>query len=246
MKKFLLLINFIVFASSFFAQLGINEFNCKRGFIDENGDDVDWIEIYNYSNNTILLSDFYLSDNQNNLDKWQFPAINLGSQELITICASGRENTKFPNHWEALVIPENNWKYWLGTSAPPNDWKLPGFNDQSWDTGQGGIGYGDNDDNTIISSVPSLFLRKEFQVLDLNDITQLLFHADYDDGFIAYLNGVEIMRSNNFNNFYPYYNELTNSNHEAVLYNGGIPDHVFFNTEDIQELLVTGSNLLAI
>ena len=82
--------------------------------------------------------------------------------------------------------------------------------------------------------------------MDLNDITQLLFHADYDDGFIAYLNGVEIMRSNNFNNFYPYYNELTNANHEAVLYNGGIPDHKFFNTEDIQELLVTGTNLLAI
>ena len=246
MKKFLLIVNFICFASFFYAQLGINEFNCKRGFTDENGDDVDWIEIYNYSNNPVILSDFYLSDNPNNLDKWQFPAISLGSQELITICASGRENTKFPNHWEALVIPENNWKYWLGTSAPPNDWKLPGFNDQSWDIGQGGIGYGDNDDNTIISTVPSLFLRKEFQVLDLNDITQLLFHADYDDGFIAYLNGVEIMRSYNFNNFYPSYNELTNANHEAVLYNGGIPDHIFFNTEEIQELLVTGSNLLAI
>ena len=54
------------------------------------------------------------------------------------------------------------------------------------------------------------------------------------------------MRSNNFNNFYPNYNELTNANHEAVLYNGGIPDHIFFNTEEIQELLVTGSNLLAI
>ena len=35
------------FISSLFAQLGINEFNCKRGFTDENGDDVDWIEIYN-------------------------------------------------------------------------------------------------------------------------------------------------------------------------------------------------------
>jgi len=64
LKKFLLIVNFICFASIFYAQLGINEFNSKRGFTDENGDDVDWIEIYNYSNNPVILSDFYLSDIQ--------------------------------------------------------------------------------------------------------------------------------------------------------------------------------------
>ena len=79
-----------------YAQFGINEFNCKRGFTDENGNDVDWIEIYNYSSNSVTLSDFFLSDNPYNLHKWQFPAINLGSQELITICASGGKTRNFP------------------------------------------------------------------------------------------------------------------------------------------------------
>lgn len=249
MKKPLLLIVLILNSFLLQAQLAINEFNCVRGYTDEFGDDVDWIEIHNYSADSVLLSDYYLSDNPNNLDKWQFPNTYLGSQEILTICASGRENMRLPNHWESLVLAENTWKYWLGSSPPTSDWanwNTLAFNDQNWNSGQGGIGYGDNDDNTIIAVTPSLYLRKEFQITDLNDITQLLFHADYDDGFIAYLNGIEIMRSNNFNSFNPGYTELTNANHEAVLYNGGIPEYEFFNSDEISELLVQGANILAI
>lgn len=220
-----------------------------RGYTDEFGDDVDWIEIHNYSNDSVLLSQYYLSDNPDNLDKWQFPNTYLGSKEIFTICASGRENMRLPNHWESLVMAEDIWKYWLG-SAPPTsnwaNWNTITFNDQNWDSGQGGIGYGDNDDNTIINVTPSLYLRKEFQITDVNNITQLLFHADYDDGFIAYLNGIEIMRSANFNSINPGYAELTNANHEAVLYNGGIPESKFFNSDEVSELLVSGNNILAV
>ena len=73
-----------------FGQIAINEFNSQRGFTDENGEDVDWIEVFNYSNSAVSLDGFYLSDNPNNLDKWQFPSLELAPQELITICASGR------------------------------------------------------------------------------------------------------------------------------------------------------------
>ena len=54
------------------------------------------------------------------------------------------------------------------------------------------------------------------------------------------------MRSSNFNNFYPNHNDYTNVDHEAVLYNGGIPESKFFNTDKVQELLINGTNLLAI
>ena len=236
----------LFFSSSLFAQLAINEFNCKRGFTDENGDDVDWIEVYNPTSDSIFLGNYYLSDKPNNLDKWQFPSYYIQSQHVAIICASGNENTKFPHHWESLVKADDIWKYRLGNTAPPNNWNNFAGNDQNWNSGQGGIGYGDNDDNTIISSTPSLYLRKTFIISDINDITQLLFHADYDDGFIAYLNGTEIMRSSNFNNFYPEHNDYTNVDHEAVLYNGGIPESKFFNTDKVEELLVNGSNLLAI
>ena len=230
------------------AQLAVNEFNSKGGFTDETGDDVDWIEVFNYATDSVFLSDYFLSDNPDNLDKWQFPNAYLGSQELITICASGKDDIKFPNHWEALVVAENIWKYWNGSSPPVNYnlWNQLGFNDQNWSSGQGGIGYGDNDDNTTIAASPSILMRKEFQIVDVQDITNLLFHADYDDGFIAYLNGVEIMRSDNFASSTPAYNEFTTVDKEAVLYSGGIPESQFFNSAMVQHLLQPGTNVLAV
>ena len=156
----------LVFSSiTLHAQLAVNEFNSKGGFTDETGDDVDWVEVFNYSADPVSLADYFLSDNPDNLNKWQFPNTYLGSQELITICASGREQGKFPSHWEALVVAENIWKYWNAASPPPNynDWNQLGFNDQNWNSGQGGIGYGDNDDNTTIAATPSILMRKEFQ-----------------------------------------------------------------------------------
>ena len=239
----------LIFSSiSLHAQLAINELNSKGGFTDETGDDVDWIEVFNYSADSLFLADYFLSDKPDNLDKWQFPNRYLRSQELITICASGRGLVKFPSHWEALVVAENIWKYWNASSPPPNynDWNQLGFNDQNWSSGQGGIGYGDNDDNTTIAATPSILMRKEFQIVDIQDITHLLFHADYDDGFIAYLNGVEIMRSDNFGSVTPAYNEFTTFDKEAVMYTGGMPESQLFDAEAVQNLLQSGTNVLAV
>ena len=228
-------------------QLVINEFNSRRGFTDERGKNVDWVEVFNHSSYPVNLSDFCLSDNPNNLDKWQFPSIELAPQSLITICASGLDKVKIPARWESLVRADNIWKYWNASSIPANyaSWKDLGYNDQNWSSGAGGIGYGDNDDQTIIASIPSILLRHEFVVHDVEEITHLIFHADYDDGFIAYLNGQEIMRSDNLSAS-PAYHELTSSQHEAVMYSGGIPDDITFDGEEIEELLQDGANILAI
>ena len=96
--------DFVLLAASLF------ELKAKRMLPQD--DDVDWIEVFNYSSDSVFLADYFLSDNPDNLDKWQFPNTYLGSQELITICASGREYVKFPNHWEALVLADQIWKYW--------------------------------------------------------------------------------------------------------------------------------------
>ena len=44
------------------------------------------------------------------------------------------------------------------------------------------------------------------------------------------------MRSNNFNTFFPSFNTITNNNHEAVLYAGGIPEYKLFSFEDVSDL----------
>ena len=44
-----------------------------KSLADPQGDNDDWIELHNVSNDAVNLSGMYLSDNQNNPRKWQFP-----------------------------------------------------------------------------------------------------------------------------------------------------------------------------
>lgn len=70
------------------------------------------------------------------------------------------------------------------------------FDDSKWLNGISGVGYGDNDDNTVIKSgTITVYTRYYFIVKDANAVKELVFRADYDDQFIAWLNGVEIARS---------------------------------------------------
>ena len=69
------------------------------------------------------------------------------------------------------------------------------FNDSSWSSGKGSIGYGDSDDSTAIQPVPSIYMRKPLQYFK-NTLKSLTLQSDFDDGFVAYLNGVEIARAN--------------------------------------------------
>jgi len=59
----------------FFSPMVINELmpNNTNSIQDPDGEYDDWIEFYNYSSDTCDLSGYYLSDNANQLNKWQFP-----------------------------------------------------------------------------------------------------------------------------------------------------------------------------
>ena len=75
------------------------------------------------------------------------------------------------------------------------------FDDALWESGFTGIGYGDGDDVTVLDdmedSYVTVYFRKTFQVADAAAITSLALEIDYDDGFVAYLNGTEVARSAN-------------------------------------------------
>ncbi len=229
-------------------QIAINEFNSKKGFIDEFGEEEDWVEIINTSGDSLEIGKYFLSDKPNNLDKWALPDVVLPADGILLICASGRENHRYPNHWETLVKAESIWRYWSGVNAPPanySQWNELGYNDQNWPQGAGSIGYGDNDDNTIISATPSILMRREFVVADTADITHLIMHADYDDAFIAYLNGVEIMRSENIVTN-PAYNEFATVEREALMYAGGAPESLLLDQDLVKNVLQAGTNVLAV
>jgi len=114
-------------------------------------------------------------------------------------------------------------------------------------SGPGGIGYGDSDDNTVIDPVISLFMRRVFSLSDTNKIKSLVFHMDYDDSFVAYINNKEIARSSiGTPGIPPAYNEPASELHEALMYQGLPPEEFIIDTQVMKESLVQGENILAI
>jgi len=86
--RFVFLLLFIPFLSN--SQLVINELCSSNDNVieDEFGESSDWIELYNNTNTTIDLEGFYLSDDADELMKWQFPALNIAPQDYLLIFAS--------------------------------------------------------------------------------------------------------------------------------------------------------------
>ncbi|NQV14985.1 CotH kinase family protein [bacterium] len=152
------------------------------------------------------------------------------------------------DHWETAIYANDSWKYLIGDNEPPLAWKIPGFDDSSWLNGTGGIGYGDGDDATIIDQTVALYLRKSIDVENLDLLEIGLLHFDYDDGFIAYLNGVEIYRTFNMGvsgSFVPF-DAGTSMSHEAIVYQGQLPEMQILDSEVLAGALVEGENILAI
>jgi len=149
------------------------------------------------------------------------------------------------DHWESLIYPHQIWHFFPGTIEPPTDWKQLSFDDSSWNSGPGGIGYADGDDSTQIDPVISVFLRRKFNVIDTSNIAAMVFHMDYDDAFVAYINGVEIARAN-ISGSNPPYNTESYTYREAIMYTGGFPEEFQIAFSTIHDILNEGENILAI
>ena len=65
---------------------------------DEYGEYDDWIEIYNTGSSNINLGDYYLSDNMNNLEKYNFPSVTLAPDEYFIVWADDDEEDQGDNH----------------------------------------------------------------------------------------------------------------------------------------------------
>jgi len=152
------------------------------------------------------------------------------------------------HHWETAIFADDNWRYVLPTSEMPSGWNTISFDDNIWNEGPGGFGYSDGDDGTIISTTISVYLRTDFFVTDVTKLSTAILSADYDDGFIAYINGNEIGRSYNLPEpgTFVDFNEVTSYDHEASLYNGGQPESFVIDSIALDTLLTDGDNVLAI
>jgi hypothetical protein len=148
------------------------------------------------------------------------------------------------NHWETAIFRTDTWRYRIGFSEPGENWKTLSFDDSSWSEGPGGFGYGDDDDNTIIPECISVCMRIKFNISDTAELLSAILNMDYDDGFIAYLNDKEIVRSG-VQGIHPPFDRLTEE-HEAAMYKGEPPESFFLNRKKLRSVLLPGENLLAI
>lgn len=75
----------------------INEFLAKNNTVnlDKAGNHDDWLELYNPASKNIALGGFYLTDNSDNLTKWQFPAdLVIRAHDYLLVWCDGQTDTQ--------------------------------------------------------------------------------------------------------------------------------------------------------
>lgn len=130
-------------------------------------------------------------------------------------------------------------RYLVGASAAPAAWSGFVFDDSVWALGRQPIGYGEPGLATTVTmgSAATLFTRFEFDLfVEPADVRGLTLEVDYDDGFVAYLNGREVARRG----VAPNQTHLT----LATAHESGVSE--VFNLPGAASLLRTGDNFLAI
>ena len=229
------------------AQVVINEVMSSNvnTLSDADGGTPDWLELYNAGIEPVDVGQYRLADDRSGNSGWILPRLLLDPGDFQLIYASGKDRRYAVRHWHTLIDWKAVWRYRLFTSEPPLDWNTLDFSAEDWNSGATGIGYGDGDDETRIPKTLTCYLRRQF-ILEQNPhpIVALL-DVDYDDGFVAYLNGIEIARANiGTEGDRPAFDQPAFSSVEPRMVSGLPPER--FLIENFGEITRQGRNLLCI
>jgi len=142
----------------------------------------------------------------------------------------------------ALVINMNSdWRYVPGSYDPIGNWRVNGYAlHASWPLANAPFYYGEALSGTRLTDMEGnyscVLMRKTFVVTNLAQITGMELRSLSDDGFIAWINGVEVARFN-----------VTGSPLGCGLADGPVEAAVRLHTlPNPSTYLVTGTNTLAI
>jgi hypothetical protein len=133
-----------------------------------------------------------------------------GGSETELFAARGRHDEWNADDFTLVGDIDDGGLEVLGTG-----WRGSDFDDSAWIAGTGGIGYETDDgcagsgtcyndlfstdlEDAMHQEMTSAFVRIPFSVAsgDLQDASQLTLRMRYEDGFVAYINGLEVARSN--------------------------------------------------
>jgi len=150
------------------------------------------------------------------------------------------ETVNIPKGMRAIIKPNAEWRYLAG-SDPEGAWSSVEFDAKDWKEGAAGFGFGDSDDKTVLRAMRGkyqrVYIRNSFERGELEDATALSLVINFDDAFIAYLNGNEFARANVGNSSGADASRI--SKHEAS-------GHEVFEIKDFQKQLRPGNNVIAI
>ena len=139
-----------------------------------------------------------------------------------------------------VIAKRSSWRYEASGTDLGVTWKDVGFDDSGWSVGAGLIGFGEPEIDTLIADLnqSTVYFRREFLADDaLLAADNLRLLVNHDDGYVAWLNGVEVARRS-----MPAgpvtYSTIADSHESGVWEAVDLTDHI--------GLLQSGTNLLAI
>ncbi|MBN2111887.1 hypothetical protein JW707_02180 [Candidatus Woesearchaeota archaeon] len=146
----------------------------------------------------------------------------------------------------------SEWKYNDSDINFPDSWVNPAYNDSNWPSGDAYLGYNESlittvldytaNGHTIDNKTITYYFRKHFTINNLSALDLLEFNIDYDDGYVAYLNGYHLVNSTgsstDHNTYVPY--------HESSI--GDLPSQwgSYTLTAGDKSHLVEGDNVIAV
>ena len=119
------------------------------------------------------------------------------SSPLHVPLTDGKGRIILPKDSKPIIDKGADWQYLAGAN-PGSGWAQPDFKDIKWKTSAAGFGYSDDDIKTTLKNMrnrySTVYLRSSFNLPEPGKIAELGLVVKYDDAFIAYLNGREILR----------------------------------------------------
>ncbi len=213
-----------------------------------------WVELYNKGTTAVNLSNWQLTQGA----KYTFPSgTSIAAGGYLVVAADPATfHATYPSVSNyvggvTLVAPAATAEALVPTSAAlGTTWTGINFTETGWTSGTTGVGYqqdttyqgliGLNVGTAMYTHNTSVYARVPFTVSDPSSFTTLHLRMKYDDGFVAYLNGVQVASVNAPAS--PSWNSAATGEHlddQAVLYED-------FDISANLSALVSGTNVLAI
>jgi hypothetical protein len=143
-----------------------------------------------------------------------------------------------------LIRMGDLWRYYKSsapTARPHPDWHKREFDDVKWRFASSGLELPDEDEGLRGTGQRGyMFQRRTFTVKDTRSIRSLTLHVEHEHGYVAYLNGVEIVRYQGRGIHYPTPQEKASGMEDPQL-TVGVHD-----VSQFASLLVAGENVLAL